>query len=462
MNANISRLDALKAQWVAVQPLKVEDEERLWKKLRLEWNYNSNHIEGNTLTYGETELLLIFEQTQGNHTLREYDEMKAHDLAVKHIIKLAEDRGTLRETDIRSLNQLILKEPYWKEGLTASGQVTQTQVIPGDYKRLPNNVRTSVGEFIQFASPTDTPAKMEELVKWLCEELDSPTMHPIQFAAELHHKFLLIHPFDDGNGRVARLLANFVLLREGLTPLIIKSADKSNYIAALRNADVGSPTQIIDYFAKEVIWSLELAIKASRGESVEEPSDLEKEMILFVRNQQVVPESLKLSVDSLLKVFNESWSKLFARFEEKMTRLSPLFSEIQIETGPPVSLGKSVPESFEHSILIQFAQAEHILKTQGRAASGQVLQSALVQIGIRFLITIRLRGYKSKECGLFDVETGLRLVFREFDYDIFHVQQKLTTRLYGDKLPDDEIERISNEVVANAFAQVKKRSGTGA
>lgn len=90
MNPIITNLDASKSQWMTAQPLKVEDDERLWKKFRLEWSYNSNHIEGNTLTYGETELLIILGQTKGNHTIREYDEMKAHDLAVRHILKLAE------------------------------------------------------------------------------------------------------------------------------------------------------------------------------------------------------------------------------------------------------------------------------------------------------------------------------------------------------------------------------------
>ena len=74
------KIDALYTQLEKLKPLKREDEERLWKKFRLEWNYNSNHIEGNTLTYGQTELLLIFEKTTGDHDMREYEEMKAHDV----------------------------------------------------------------------------------------------------------------------------------------------------------------------------------------------------------------------------------------------------------------------------------------------------------------------------------------------------------------------------------------------
>ncbi len=78
--SSLEKIDSLRQQLKKLKPLKREDEERLWKKFRLEWNYNSNHIEGNTLTYGQTELLLIFEKTTGDHDMREYEEMKAHDV----------------------------------------------------------------------------------------------------------------------------------------------------------------------------------------------------------------------------------------------------------------------------------------------------------------------------------------------------------------------------------------------
>ena len=462
MNPMTTEIDALKAQWLAAQPLKVDAEERLWRKFRLEWNYNSNHIEGNTLTYGETELLLILGQTKGSHTLREYDEMKAHDVAVQHIVKLAEERGTLREIDIRNINKLIQKEPFWKEGLTADGQPTQTQVIPGEYKRNPNNVRTSVGEFVHFASPTDTPAKMAEFVAWFQSELDAPTMHPVEFAAQLHHRFLLIHPFDDGNGRVARLLANFVLLRESFTPLIIKSNDKANYIAALRNADVGDLDPIIRYFAKEVQWSLEVGLRASRGESIVEPSDLEKEMILFVRSQEVVQESRKLSEETLWWAYNESWHKLFTRFHEKMGRLSPLFSEMVTITGPHTDNdSQGIAERFKQSVGRQcqelFFNFNPLL---GQIPfEGELLKTRIRSAVLLFDIQIQLRGYKARNGKPFDVAEGLTLRFAEFQYQIVHGNKSLANKLYGDMLSEEEIEQVTNEVVEKAFANLKTKSG---
>src|SRR6266480_5112622 len=151
----LSEIDALKRSWLAAQLLKPDDEQRLRQKLRLEWDYNSNHIEGNTLTYGETELLLIQGQTVGGHTIREYEEMKAHDVAVEYIGQLAREERVIGETDIRDLNKIILKEPFWKEAETMDGKPTRIQVITGEYKSFPNNVRTPTGEIFEFAKPTE-------------------------------------------------------------------------------------------------------------------------------------------------------------------------------------------------------------------------------------------------------------------------------------------------------------------
>ena len=209
MNDDFQQLNVLRDQWQAAQPLAAEHRDRLWKKLRLEWNYHSNHIEGNTLTYGETELLLIHDRTTGNHTHREYLEMKAHDTAIEYVRALAADtERLLTESDIRDLNRIILKEPFWKAAETADGQPTRIEILPGQYKPSPNNVRLPNGEIFYFASVEDTPPRMAALSEWLKEQLSAPTIHTVALAAKLHHGFVRPQPFGDGNGRVGRLLVN--------------------------------------------------------------------------------------------------------------------------------------------------------------------------------------------------------------------------------------------------------------
>ena len=109
----LQKVTALKSELDDLLPMKKEDEGRLWKKFRLEWNYNSNHIEGNTLTYGETELLLIFERAVGDRDYREFEEMKAHDTAIKLVQELVENKESDLTIDfIKYLNMVILVKPF--------------------------------------------------------------------------------------------------------------------------------------------------------------------------------------------------------------------------------------------------------------------------------------------------------------------------------------------------------------
>lgn len=337
MNTDFETIDALKSEWDALQPLAQEDERRLWQKLRLEWNYHSNHIEGNTLTYGETELLLLHDQTHGNHTLREYEEMKAHDVGIAHLLALANDKSRLiGEGDIRNLNKLILKEPFWKPAQTAEGVPSRKQIIPGDYKASPNNVITATGELFEFAPPTEVPARMAALIQWLGEALDARHPHILLIAAKLHHDFVLIHPFDDGNGRVARMLVNYVLMRQCYPPIIVPTDRKRDYLAALRLADAGDITELVRFISSCLTRSLNLAIKGAKGGSLEEPGDVEKEIALFVKNQTTRDRQLaRWSSEIVRSLYETSFRDLLIRLLDRMRVFDPLFAKCSITTEPP-------------------------------------------------------------------------------------------------------------------------------
>lgn len=304
--------------------MKPEHEQRLWQKLRLEWNYNSNHIEGNTLTYGETILLLVHGQTNGGHAMREFEEMKAHDVAVSMVREWARDgERLLTESDVRSLNEVLLKEPFWKEAQRPDGQPSRLYVIPGQYKKEPNSVLQPDGSIFNYAGPEEVPALMQELMAWYNAPSD---LHPIVKAALLHHKFILIHPFSDGNGRTARLLVNYHLMRQGLMPLVVKSADKANYLRSLKLADAGDIVPFTEYLAEAEIWAQGLAIKAASGESIEEPTDVDKEIALFKQRSKAAdgPQLQKTS-EVLAMVYRQSLRPLFEEFLNAMLVFEELF-----------------------------------------------------------------------------------------------------------------------------------------
>ena len=317
-------IEQLSVTYHSLLPMSPENQRRWEKKVRLEFNYNSNHIEGNTLTYGDTQLLLLFDETHGSHPMRDYEEMKAHDVAFQKIKEWAADTDMpLTEKDIRELNQIILVKPFWKNAITPDGQPTRRQIMVGSYKTEPNSVRLPNGELFEYTAPQEVPIQMQELMEWYRDEQSG--LHPVTLAAMFHYKFVRIHPFDDGNGHVSRLLMNYILLAHKLPPVVIKSSDKQNYLHALHLADIGQFEAFIRYIAQQVVSSLEMAIKAAKGESIEEPDDLDKEIALLAR--QLQHQETYKTPQQVLNVFHWAQQKLIAPCEAVLQKFDKLFQE---------------------------------------------------------------------------------------------------------------------------------------
>lgn len=322
------QLEKLIKEYRDLQPLDEDCKKKLDKKFRLEFNYNSNHLEGNTLTYGETELLLLFDQTKGNHELRELEEMKAHDVALMLIKEEAADREKpLTEKFIKDLNQTILVRPFWKDAITSEGQSTRRQIKIGEYKEFPNSVIQANGEIFEYASPQETPILMAELLQWYNDEVTKGEFSAIELAALLHYRYIRIHPFDDGNGRVARLLVNYVLYYNDLPPVIIKTSDKREYLRALQQADTGDLQAFINYMIQQLAWSLDVFIKAAKGESVEEQDDWEKQLSLLKRSfdygDDIISE--KRNKDSLWFTYENVIEPFLLRYEQEISKFDTLF-----------------------------------------------------------------------------------------------------------------------------------------
>ena len=330
--ASLAELNAAISTWHEIRGgMASEDEERLWRKLRLEWNYNSNHIEGNTLTYDETVLLLIHGQTAGSHPLRDYEEMKAHDVAIELVRNLATAEQVLTEADIRELNRVLLKEPFWKLAETPDGRTARKRIEPGKYKTQPNHVRTRTGELHRFAEPEETPARMEEWVRRFREDLARTDCPLPEFLAESHWSFVNIHPFDDGNGRTARLLTNYILLRKNLLPLVIRSSDRDRYLATLRQADAGNGQPLAEFMLAQLLWSLNLGIRAARGEQVADPEDLDKEVSLFVREKKVGGQG-RTDIETLDAIFSRYVHPTVDGVERRMVEFRKLFRTCRAES----------------------------------------------------------------------------------------------------------------------------------
>ncbi len=226
-------------KWQSLQPLSERQQHKLSMKFSIDYNYNSNHIEGNTLTYGQTELLLLFGKVSGEGNLKDFVDMKASEVSVRMMTVEAANRETpLTQNFIRTLHQTLLREDYTVYRTLPNGVETSYVIHAGQYKTRPNSVITRYGDRFEYASPEETPALMHDLVDWYNEEERKGELSPVELAALFHYRYIRIHPFEDGNGRIARLMVNYILSRHGWPMIVVRSRKKQEYLEALHQSDM--------------------------------------------------------------------------------------------------------------------------------------------------------------------------------------------------------------------------------
>lgn len=211
------------------------------EKLLLDWTYNSNAIEGNTLTLLETKVVLEG-ITVGGKTLREHLEVINHREAILYVEEIVKKQEELSEWQIKNIHRLVLKsidDEY-------AGRYRDQKVIISGAEHIP-------------PEPYIIKEEMEKFIKWYKEE--GVTFHPIKRAALVHSIFVGIHPFIDGNGRTSRLLLNLELMKSGYPAVVIKKEDRLQYYAALDKAHTtGDNKDFIELVKKSVNESLDLYI----------------------------------------------------------------------------------------------------------------------------------------------------------------------------------------------------------
>jgi len=262
----LQEVDAQKKQIDDMRPLPEDVEGRVMQKLRLDWNYHSNAIEGNRLSYGETVAFLMEGITAKGKPLKDYLDIRGHNEAINFLLSIVKESRPITEVEIRSLHKIILVEPYDTAATTPEGLKTTKRVSLGEYKTSANHVKTATGEMHYYATPEETPAKMQELIEWYREASQNSDIHPAVLAALFHHKFVAINPFDDGNGRLSRILMNLILMQKGYPPVVIKMDDRQNYYALLSRADNSDSWPLVECIVDCLNSSLNLYLKAAKGE----------------------------------------------------------------------------------------------------------------------------------------------------------------------------------------------------
>ena len=342
----VSFKKAIKA-WQGIQPVSDRDRERLSRRFTIDYNYNSNHIEGNTLTYGQTELLLLFGKVIGEAEFRDCEEMKASNVGLKMMLSEAtENKQPLTQNFIRTLHKTLLREDYTVYRNLPGGMQTSYTIHAGQYKTRPNSVITRYGDRFEYASPEETPALMTDLVDWYNSEEELGRLSPVELAALFHYRYIRIHPFEDGNGRIARLMVNYILSRHGYPMIVVRSRLKQAYLEALHQADLNVglvPSQgahaalediepFVQYFHKLVaneIYNDYLFVTRKEenvwwydGEMIEFRTPNYAKLLRLMRTQPVLTledmtEELGISMTAVRKLVNQLIEKNYVEKNEK-------------------------------------------------------------------------------------------------------------------------------------------------
>ena len=248
------RLDEKKTRLDALRPLPAGVVARLREQLHLEWIYNSNAIEGSTLTLQETRLILESGLTVGGKSLREHFEVINHREAIAYVETLVQDNEPLTAHHVRQIHALVLK------------QIDDANA--GRYRQTPVRI---AGASHTPPEPWNVPRLMHAWETWLNGTASEE--HPVVRAALAHHRLVFIHPFVDGNGRTARLVMNLLLMQAGYPPTVIEHAHRRGYYRALAQADAGNPAPLVNLVGRAVERALTLYLEACTPRTAPPPEE---------------------------------------------------------------------------------------------------------------------------------------------------------------------------------------------
>lgn len=250
LNPLFERLEAKLSQLKKHRPLPSMALNKIKEALTIEWTYNSNSIEGNTLSLRETHMVLQEGITIKGKSLREHFEAKNHERAIHLLYKMVESRDVLSVQDILSLHSLIMNavEEEFAGRLRNGGvRISGANFVP------PNAIKVS--------------SLLDELLMFVKE--NPLGLNVIELSTVFHHRFVWIHPFFDGNGRTVRLAMNLLLMKAGFPPAIILTNDRIKYYSALNDANNGRYEKLMLLMSQALERTLNIYLNAFPGNTLE-------------------------------------------------------------------------------------------------------------------------------------------------------------------------------------------------
>lgn len=238
---HLERIHRKKAELDGLRPLPYIALKNLRESMTLEWTYNSNSIEGNTLTLQETKMVIEEGFTIKGKSLREHFEAVNHQDAIDFVRSLASDDYVLTDVDILTVHGLVLQKIE--------------KDFAGRYRN--SGVRISGANFVP-----PNALKIDDFIAELVDWANASALDTVVKSCIFHHRFVWIHPFFDGNGRTVRLIFNLLLMKEGYPPAIILKNDRKKYYDALNAANTGNYGRLMLLIMQALERSLDIYLSS--------------------------------------------------------------------------------------------------------------------------------------------------------------------------------------------------------
>lgn len=248
-------IDNQKIQIDQLTPEREDLRETIQQKLKFQWTYDSNAIEGSTLTLGETIFFIQHGITAEGKSFKDYLDAKNHIEAIDFVYDLITQKRPISSGVLKEINALLLNGVKSTKAIDEHGNPTSKPATPGEFKKLPNHVLQPDGTIHYYVDPLQVEPEIDTLIQWTHANIDDK--HPAIVSALAHYNLVRIHPFDDGNGRGARLLMNIILIQKGFPPAVVKNENRRKYLEAITKADRGDSTEFVEFIAESISQTLE-------------------------------------------------------------------------------------------------------------------------------------------------------------------------------------------------------------
>ncbi len=436
-NKLFKKADALKKQISDYGKLPDDVLKKVNYKFRLEWNFHSNSMEGNTLTLDETRSVMVGNVTVSGKSVKDILDIKGHDEVVRDILKMGAGELNISESRIKNIHKNIIYE----DNPDLINKI-------GKWKTSDNKVINYRREEYYFKSHHETPELMHQLINWLNVETDkikknaANKLHPVELAFELHLRFIDIHPFFDGNGRIVRILTNLILISFGYPPMYIKVNEKDSYGRLLADVLTYGSTHdfFYDFMTEKLIRSLNIIIDAINGKDINELEDWEKELQL-IKATTAGKETLKAAKndETVKEVLRKSIIPTFKLVFEKLKGFTDLFVKYSWHIG----------NQYQSTLITGATEIESSVMSFANESTTDIA------------ILLKLEGNKNESRLDESFTVLIQFDFKKFYYEyapqMTHgPEESLPSKKYDEFLTDDEMKLIVNSQAKRLLEQIKQ------